>query len=397
MNNILSVVNSKRCTGCSSCAYSCPKQIINLEQNEFGFYVAVIKNVDECIDCGVCLKNCCENKIKMENIALSTVKSVYCGWNDEMRENGTSGGIVSSIYSHYLKSGGVVFGACLDKDSWTLSHMKVDTLDGLASIVKSKYLQSDMGETINQIKRALQEKRKVVFCGTPCQTYAVEIAFRNLDQRDQLVLIDFVCHGVPSQYVFKDYIETLEEKRNSKAIEYEFRSKKRGWSHITIGTELESGEKIYSRGQLDEYYYLFSNSINLNSACYECPFRNIHFSDLSVADYWGIFNNREAQKSIDCVEKGVSLISVWTEQGKKVLDELSKDTNSNHFVSLPLEAANYTLEELEDKEYKKICSENFYEDYKANGYDYCIKKYASNLKSKIIKQYIRNLSNKIKK
>lgn len=396
MSNILSVVNRKRCTGCSSCVSFCPKQIINLEQNELGFYVAVIKNVDDCIDCGACLKNCCANKMKTENNALSIVKSVYCGWNDEMRENGTSGGVVSSIYSHYLKSGGIVFGAYLDKNRWMLSHKRVDTLDELASIVKSKYLQSDMGNTIAQIKRALQEKRKVVFCGTPCQTYAVKIAFSKHDSREQLVLIDFTCHGVTSQFVFKDYIETLEKKRNSKVIGYEFRSKKRGWSHITISTEFESGEKIYSRGQLDEYYYLFSNSISLNSACYECPFRNTHFSDLSVADYWGIFGNVEAQKSIDCIEKGVSLISVWTECGEKVLDELSKDTNANHFVSLPLNAINYTLEDLEDKEYKKICSENFYEDYEVYGYNYCKKKYANNLKLKIIKQYIRNLLTKIK-
>lgn len=397
MSNILSVVNSKRCTGCSSCVYSCPKQIIDLKQNEVGFYVAVIKNVDDCIDCSACLKKCYTNITKAENSILSTVKSVYYGWaNDEIRKNGTSGGVVSSIYSHYLKSGGIVFGACLDKDNWTLSHKKIDTLDGLDSIVKSKYLQSNMGETIGQIKRILEERKRVVFCGTPCQTYAVKIAFTNHAQRDYLVLIDFICHGVPSQYVFKDYIRTLEKKKNSKVIEYEFRSKKRGWSHITVGAELETGEIIYSRGQLDEYYYLFSNSINLNSACYECPFKNTHFSDLSVADYWGIFRNAEAQKSIDCIEKGVSLISVWTECGEKVLDELSRDTNVNHFVSLPLNAANYTFDDLEDKELKKICSKNFYEDYQAYGYKYCIKKYANNLKGKIIKQYMKNLVNKIK-
>ena len=65
-----------------------------------------------------------------------------------------------------------------------------------------------------QVKTDLQNGRKVLFSGTPCQT----VALRNVIGKDSpnLYVIDIVCHGVPSQKMFRECLAmhaSLEKNR----------------------------------------------------------------------------------------------------------------------------------------------------------------------------------------
>ena len=281
MRNIIEVVKNNNCTGCSSCVDACPKKIISLQQNAMGFYVATINNEDKCVGCELCLKNCC-----VESSPLFTSQKpryAYYGWNDEFRNMGTSGGFISSICSYIINNSGIAYGAILDKDEWTLSHKKIETISKLQLASKSKYMQSDMGGVIKSIKIELSKGKKVIFCGAPCQSFAVQNSCT--ENKEKLIVVDFVCHGVPSTRLFQEFVKKCEKENESSLLEYDFRSKKRGWSHITTYAKYQNGIEKYSKGLLDEYYYLFANSYSLNEACYDCPFRNVHFSDFTAADY----------------------------------------------------------------------------------------------------------------
>ena len=60
----------------------------------------------------------------------------------------------------------------------------------------SLYVQSDPNFVYRDVKALLEKGRFVLFVGTPCQVYGLK---RFLNRKyDNLILVDFLCHGVPS-------------------------------------------------------------------------------------------------------------------------------------------------------------------------------------------------------
>lgn len=53
MNNIMRIVDSGVCTGCSACGFC---EHISFRQNSFGFYSLVVD--DKCNNCGKCVEEC---------------------------------------------------------------------------------------------------------------------------------------------------------------------------------------------------------------------------------------------------------------------------------------------------------------------------------------------------
>ena len=68
----------------------------------------------------------------------------------------------------------------------------------------SKYLQSVIGDCFKDIKTLLEENKKVLFTGTPCQVAGL-YAFLRKDY-ENLYTVELICHGVPSPKVFKKYL-----------------------------------------------------------------------------------------------------------------------------------------------------------------------------------------------
>lgn len=62
MDNVMRVVESGRCTGCSACGVC---EHISFAENQFGFYSPVVD--DECNGCGECLAECIYDPYKKED------------------------------------------------------------------------------------------------------------------------------------------------------------------------------------------------------------------------------------------------------------------------------------------------------------------------------------------
>ena len=61
---------------------------------------------------------------------------------------------------------------------------------------------------------------------------------------DELICVDLLCHGVPSNKVFKDYVRYLEDKHHGKLVSINFRDKeKNGWS-ITLSYDISRRKKL---------------------------------------------------------------------------------------------------------------------------------------------------------
>ena len=66
--------------------------------------------------------------------------------NEEKLLKSTSGGVFQEIAGSVISRGGVVFGAALT-DDFEVRHQEADTLAGLEKILKSKYAQSQIGNS----------------------------------------------------------------------------------------------------------------------------------------------------------------------------------------------------------------------------------------------------------
>lgn len=51
------ICEKDKCTGCSACYNICKHEAINMLPDELGFVHPVI-DIDKCVDCGLCRKNC---------------------------------------------------------------------------------------------------------------------------------------------------------------------------------------------------------------------------------------------------------------------------------------------------------------------------------------------------
>ena len=74
------------------------------------------------------------------------MNKVYACYNklEEIRQNSSSGGLFYLLATKVISNGGVVFGAAFN-DSFEVFHKKVDRLEDIDSIMRSKYVQSDIG------------------------------------------------------------------------------------------------------------------------------------------------------------------------------------------------------------------------------------------------------------
>jgi len=118
----------------------------------------------------------------------------------------------------------------------------------LNKIIGSKYFQSEAKGIYAKVKSLLLEGEEVLFCGTPCQSAALQ-AFLGKEY-ENLITIDFICRGINSPKAFRKYIEELEEKYDSKVKKVRLKSKKTGWTSLASLVEFENRSRISQRQKI---------------------------------------------------------------------------------------------------------------------------------------------------
>ena len=181
------------CTGCTACASVCPVNAIAMEPDHEGFLRPVIG--ERCILCHRCEQTC---PILHPPVPGPAPAAAHAVWNRDEAERtaSSSGGFFSLLARHVLEQGGAVFGAALDEDM-TARHVCARTVDELAPMRGSKYVQSDLGGSFSQVKALLEEGTAVLFSGVPCQVDGLK-RYLGKDYPN-LLTCDLVCHGVPSR------------------------------------------------------------------------------------------------------------------------------------------------------------------------------------------------------
>ncbi len=294
----------EKCTGCFACANSCPSDAIRMVWDAEGFYYPIVDS-EKCTKCGKCTRVCAvSSDINVPKAERNTYS--YLG-TDEIRCKSSSGGLFYSLANAVINEGGAVFGAYFDKQSKLVKHDSTDNVS-LDELMRSKYVQSEIGNTYSQVKRILIQGRNVLFCGTPCQVFGLK-SYLGKDY-DNLLTVDFCCHGVPSSRFFQDMLLALEKKNKSKIVDVTFREKDFGWRKQAVKFYFDNGETERYVSKEFYYYKFFLRNITLRHSCFSCQFPANHYSDISIMDYWQIRNDDD---------KGVSACTANTDKGEKLL------------------------------------------------------------------------------
>lgn len=197
---MISIKDKKACCGCGACVQRCPKQCITLHEDSEGFLYPVA-DASVCINCGLCEKVCPVINQHTAHEPLQTFAAKNP--NEAVRAASSSGGVFTMLAERVIKSGGVVFGAAFDQQ-WKVVHTCATTIGGLQKFRGSKYLQSQTNNTFKEAEAYLKQGRQVLYSGTPCQVAGLKRYLRK--DYDNLLTLDFICHGVPSPGVFRTYL-----------------------------------------------------------------------------------------------------------------------------------------------------------------------------------------------
>lgn len=295
------------CTGCSACTAVCSNEAIKMLPDLHGFITPVIDR-NKCIECKVCRKVCPVINKKRGN---SVVASYACINSDEsVREDSSSGGVFYLLAESIIKSGGVVFGAAFDEE-FDVKHILVDNMDDLSRLCGSKYVQSITGDTFKQAKICLSQGKKVLFSGTSCQISGL-VSYLGKSY-DNLVTVDFACHGVPSPKVWHHYVKYKESISRSKIREIKFRHKTPGWKRYSLLFKLEDGTQHTELNSDNLYMKVFLNNLSLRESCYDCQFKGTErHSDITLADFWGIEKVRPDMDD----DNGTSFVVLNSDKGQ---------------------------------------------------------------------------------
>ena len=344
---MIEILDKNNCCGCEACVQACPKRCISFEEDAEGFrYPLVDKTV--CIGCGLCEKVCPVLNQAEERKPLE----VYAAKNHDEQEllKSSSGGIFILIAKTVIHHGGVVFGAKFDKE-WNVIHAYAETGGDVEAFMGSKYVQSRIGNTYKEAKSFLETGRQVLFSGTSCQIAGLKRFLRK--KYDNLLTVDVICHGVPSPKVWRMYLEEI--KRNARkgenSVSYplthliserdahgesiqiksiSFRDKRLGWKKysfaLTLAKAIADGKQntvsLSCIHREDPYMKVFLKNIILRPSCYSCSAKGGRsMSDITIADFWGV---EKVLPDFDD-DRGVGLLMVNTEQGKKIVSSLDVD------------------------------------------------------------------------
>lgn len=263
----------------------------------------------------------------------------------------------------------------LNKGKWEVEHLSSKD-SSLKEQMKSKYVQSSTYKAFIKVKEDLEKGKKVLFCGTPCQVAGLK---KLVGERDNLITIDFICHGVPSPKVFQDKVKELEKQYQSKVKEVFFRTKYNKWTPQKLYVEFENGKIYYQYAADDDYMNAFYQNYFLRLSCFTCQYSNEkHLADITLADFWQI--NKYSPEEND--EKGTSLILVNTKKGQEVLDSIKEQIT---IKPLELDKARYVYKSHESyAESKRMV---FFKEYQKSGYMAAIQKLHTKdkVKTKIIR------------
>ena len=307
------ICNKKDCTGCFACYNICPKNAIKMIHDDNGFIYPEI-DIEKCINCNLCKKVCpAINKLEYQEI-----QSCYAAQRKNINKlnESSSGGVASVFAESIVKNGGIVYGATYEK-SYQLHFIRVDNLKDINKLKGSKYVHCYIEDSYKNIKKDLINKKTVLFIGTPCQIAGLKLFL--MKDYDNLICVDLICHGVPSQKYLKDELDKNIDINKITGLTFRnnnnFMIAGKNNNKVIINIPIEKSR--YLRGFLDCFF--------LRENCYKCKYANPkRISDITIGDFWGIESDSKFYQN---KSNGISVILINNTKGNIFFNKCKKMLN----------------------------------------------------------------------
>ena len=306
------------CTGCTTCSQICPKECIKMTLDEDGFFHPVVDE-KKCIKCGLCEKKCpVLNRDDEKTHELEASYAFSLKDDIEIMES-TSGGFFYALSRYVFEQNGIVYGAAYNDDLY-VEHLRIDNINDLGKLRKSKYVQSRLLDSFKNVRTDLKAGRLVLFSGTPCQVAGLK-HFLN-DEYSNLITMQLFCAEVISENVWRAYLDDL-KKKGINVSDYCFRDKKEfatensestGWKYPYV----RINDKQVPRSE-DVLTKAFAAHLTARKSCYNCKFKldnNKQYADFAVGDFWGCENTVPSVFN----PNGTSAVLVYSRAGKQIIN-----------------------------------------------------------------------------
>lgn len=256
--------------------------------------------------------------------------SFYMAWtlDDDVLKKSSSGGIFTVLADYVFERRGIVFGVYQNPETLLLEQIPITQKENLDLVRKSKYYQSMAYPAFNQVKDYLKEGKWVLFSGTICQIEALLATLRGV-QKDTLITVDVLCHGVSGTEIFRSYVKSKRKRSPKEICKIEFRTKDVRWAEgggTSMTHHYKDGSKDIFSNMRDTYFRAFNANLILRDSCYKCKFANLNRkSDFTIADFWGIPDEMVDKKHL---ENGVGLVLVNNLRANEIWESLQKQLYS---------------------------------------------------------------------
>jgi len=325
MNDVLNkVLRAETCAGCGLCQ-SITGGSVQVELSDSGYFRPIIGTKVSQEHSTIIRKTCPAisvqhptNTVNLDPI-WGPVLRVEIGHakNEKIRYQGSSGGVLTALQIHLLKTGKVdaVISVGASKEEPLLNQIYVcRTEEEVLSNSGSRYAPS---APLREIHRLVEGLDSVAFVGKPCDVSAL----RRLTTVDPLLsskefyFLSFLCAGVPSQNATTELVEALGYQPEQIT---KFRYRGEGWPGFAKADAKDgtSAQMSYN----DSWGKILNR--HLQTRCKICPDGTGEFADITCGDAWhgdekGFPDFREMD--------GRSAILVRSKRGLAVLESAVKN------------------------------------------------------------------------
>lgn len=348
----IKLARKEDCCGCRSCEQICPRSCISMQEDFEGFRYPIV-NEELCIHCGLCSSHCpMIEEFSMDNRRLSE-PLVYAARlrNDEILLQSSSGGMFSVFAEETLNKDGVVFGCELD-ENLIARLICVKEKKELVRLRGAKYVASDPNTSYSQVKDYLKQNKAVFFTGTGCQIAGL-YKFLGTDYPN-LLTMEIICHGTPSQKLFSKHVEYLTQKLGERIVSFRFRDKSKGWGE-NYRMQALTATKVYESSESnDPYFSSFLRCKVSRPCCYECRIaKPERVADFTVGDFWGL----ELFHPEFYDQHGVSGILINTKKGLDVFESVKRGLD---YIKSNFEEFSYKNGHLHSPAHRPACRTDIY-------------------------------------
>ena len=230
----------------------------------------------------------------------------------------SSGGAFTALSDFFLENGNAVVAAIYNYENHTAEFQMILNKNQRERAKGSKYMQSKPGYIYREAYNWLLEnpEKELLFVGMGCQSDG----FRKFSEikgiRDQVYIVDIICHGSPSPKLWREYAEAI-QKKDGEITYLTFKDKRNGWKSPTAYVKVNGAEK-----SIKDYVKVFYNRCALRPSCYECPYATTErTTDMTIGDFWHI------EETIpDFYDpNGNSLFLIHTNRGEEMFEKIQGD------------------------------------------------------------------------